>query len=308
MFKRLIPHIFYGNVFYALCTVALCIETNLLAGLPENDWLFYLIIGTATIVFYTLVYYIASRFINPEMVAFDRKNRNVWYGHHRPLVRFVLIAAIAILLICEGLYFFRYLDRISRLTFTDYFLLAIFPLVSIAYSFEIPLLKHFRPLREAGILKPFVLGFAWAGFVTVYPVLGLKWEGIAITSADGIPVQWLFIQNFLFISLLCILFDIKDMQYDRRKQLNTIPVRLGATKTIFYVVIPLIILNMVIKSVYFFHTSQFFTALFIRGIPYVILLLVSFEVRKEKSTLYYLAVIDGMMLLKALTGIISTYL
>ena len=308
MFKRLIPHIFYGNVFYAFCTIALCLETNSLAGLPKNDPLFYVIVGTATLIFYTFVYYLTSRYINRELVAFDWKNRNVWYSYHRPLVKLVLTLAILVLAVAGGVYMLHHFHGLSRLQPEDYVTIAFFPLISLAYSFEFPFFNHFHPLREAAVLKPFILGFAWAGFVTLYPFTALKWEGVDVSQATGIPVHWLFIQNFLFISLLCILFDIKDIQYDRRKQLNTIAVRLGARNTIYWVVIPIIATNMLIKVFYFFHTTQFYTALFVRGIPYLILLLVSFEVRKEKSTLYYLAVIDGMMLLKGITGIISTYL
>lgn len=306
LLQKLIGFIFFGNIFYAACTVALCIETNLVAGLPLNSFDFYLLIAAATICFYGMIYYISGNRLNRQMVAFDWYSRINWYVQHKKLIRVLLILGISVLVITALIYLLRNMGSITQLSITDYFLLVFFPFVAVAYSYEILPFKQLRILRNAGTLKPFILGFAWAGFVTVYPYIALKWEGFTGSYAS-LSIGWLFVQNFIFISMLCILFDIKDEPLDRKKNLKTIPVRLGIHATVYYVMIPLILLNLLIKFIYFKDETAFYQPVLIRCIPYVFLLFASLEVRKPKATLYYLAVVDGLMLVKAVFGIISVY-
>jgi 4-hydroxybenzoate polyprenyltransferase len=305
--RQIISTLFYGNIFYACCTVALCIETNLLAGQPLNSLPFYLVIGFATILFYSIIYYVSSKKINKEIVAFDWKNRTVWYSYHRNYIRILLIIS-GIIIIASGIYFsVENFSRLFSLPVWKYFLLALFPLVSITYSFNVLPFKNLSILRQIGVLKPFILGFAWSGFVTLFPLFLLEIEGRS-QNTNALPAYWLFIQNFVFISMLCIIFDIKDVQLDQKQKLRTIPVILGVQRTIYFVIIPLLIMNLLLKTIYMMANEMLVMQIIIRDLPNIVLIWLSLQVRQRKSTLYYLAVIDGMMLVKAITGIISTYL
>ena len=50
-----------------------------------------------------------------------------------------------------------------------------------------------------------------------------------------------------------------------------------------------------------------FMKLLLNSIPFLALLAVIHALRKRRSVLYYLAVVDGLLLLKALCGIFSTF-
>jgi 4-hydroxybenzoate polyprenyltransferase len=207
-----------------------------------------------------------------------------------------------------SVFFFLYRNYagIFHVSIRDYFLVVLFPLLALSYSFKLPFTDKLS-LRKFGILKPFILGFTWAGFVTAFPIISLKAEGNYELNSR-LPEVWLFMQNFIFISLLCIIFDIKDEQSDRKQQLRTIPVLLGVKRTIYFIIIPLTVINLFIKAAVMYAYQNPFLPIIIRSIPNIILVAVSLQVRSKKSTLYYLAIIDGMMLVKALTGILSIYL
>ena len=112
----------------------------------------------------------------------------------------------------------------------------------------------------------------------------------------------------MFISVLAILFDIKDYAADHNLQLKTFVVRAGIRTTIFLVIIPLTLAGLL--SLVVFASLQSFPPLriAINCIPFMALLAVAFSMQRRKAIIYYLAVIDGLMLLKAVCGIVASVL
>ncbi len=180
-------------------------------------------------------------------------------------------------------------------------LLFIFPVTALLYyGFNHSKLGRFS-LRNSGWLKPFIIGFAWAGLVTVYPVLYYLIDHGQVfqpTLVDG----WFFIKNFMFITVLCIMFDIKDYAVDYNCQLKTFVVKAGLRKTIFYIIIPLCVIGL--ASFILFAVANHFHPMKIglNIIPFVALIRVAWSMHQRKSILYYLFIIDGLMLVKALCG------
>ncbi len=83
-------------------------------------------------------------------------------------------------------------------------------------------------------MKPFIIGFVWAGLVNIYPIIFYNIENEHNYVPDLIG-GFLFIKNFMFITVLCIMFDIKDYAADHNRQLKTFVVKAGSTKNnIFY--------------------------------------------------------------------------
>ena len=181
-------------------------------------------------------------------------------------------------------------------------LLAIVPLAGFMYTFKILPVKK---LRRIGWLKPFIIGFVWAGVVTIFPVL--FWEIRHPNEvASGLATKsLLFLQNFLFISCLAIIFDIRDEKIDKHFLLKTYPAQFGRANTIRYAVLPLALLSLLSMVVYHFYAERNYPSLIIQLIPYLFLYLLMTRFTKEKNLLFYLAGIDGLMLLKAICGIVS---
>jgi hypothetical protein len=99
------------------------------------------------------------------------------------------------------------------------------------------------------------------------------------------------------------MFDIKDYAADHNQQLKTFVVRVGLRKTIFYIIIPLSIIGLS-TFILFSTLSQFpLLRILINTIPFLLLISVAYSLHRRKSILYYLAIIDGLLLIKSICGI-----
>ena len=306
MFKKLAHFIFFGNYFYGCCSVALAIEANLQQNLPLNSLCFYLLLFCCTVLFYTYAY------IQEKNAAFvPRKNemyinkRSKWYYNNRMLIKNTQCILIFICL-AFGLYFLiRYYNRLLLITSLQAAALAAIGFVALSY-YGITIGSVKINARKTGWLKPFVIGFVWATEVTFIPILWYQVEQGLSYNFSSINL-WFFIKNFMYISLLAILFDIKDYVADHNRRLKTFVVSVGLRKTIFLIIIPLTILGFI--ALIAFALLLHFPALriAINSIPFVLLIIVAWSMQRPKFILYYLVVIDGLMLIKALCGI-SAYL
>lgn len=118
--------------------------------------------------------------------------------------------------------------------------LGIAALVSLTGLYAIPVLPHARNLRNLGGLKIFVVALVWAGATVILPAIGgyhsLSWDVWVET-----------IQRFLFVLILLVPFEIRDLQYDS-PELRTLPQRYGVRSTKIIGVI----------LVFLFYTCTFF--------------------------------------------------
>jgi hypothetical protein len=101
------------------------------------------------------------------------------------------------------------------------------------------------------------------------------------------------------------MFDFKDYATDYNQYLKTFVVSFGLRKTIFYILIPLIILGFLSFLLVTNYRHFTFIKIAINSIPFILLTAVSFSLTKRKSIFYYLIVIDGLMLVKAICGIVA---
>jgi 4-hydroxybenzoate polyprenyltransferase len=118
----------------------------------------------------------------------------------------------------------------------------------------------------------------------------------------------LFISNALYISLLAVLFDIKDFESDANKQMKTLVVRMGLTKTINWIVLPMSALILIATLRYGYLHGFTGYQILLNTIPLILLISVSYQMHQRKSILYYLAIIDGLIVVKAACGLIATLL
>lgn len=294
--NKFIKLFFFGNYFYGVCAVALSIESSLQQRFPLNGLLYYILAFSATLVYYTNAYIMTE-------VSEDSKNiRSRWYAKNYQAMKNNQIFFFVIMLASAAYFLSGHWRNFLSLHLSEWLLMLVFPLVSaLYYGVESRLFGKIN-LRNIGWLKPFIIGFTWAGLVNIYPILyycidkGLHYD----PSWIGL---FLFIKNFLYITVLCVLFDIKDYAMDYNQQLKTVVVNLGLRRTLFYFVIPLCVLGL--ASLWIFATYRNFSALriLINTIPFLLIILVAYSMHIRRSIFYYLIIIDGLMLVKALCGI-----
>ena len=194
-------------------------------------------------------------------------------------------------------------SAIAAMSAPEWIALLVFPSVAGLY-YGLPAIPRGFALRRNGWLKPLVIGFVWAGLVVAYPILLARLQYGRDTQLSLFPVL-LFIKTMMFVAVLAILFDIKDRYGDRRLGLSTVVTRVGTKRTLFQVSLPLTLLG--VATFLSYATMRHLTT------PRVLLVLAPFallvagivSLTRPRTILYYLVVIDGLMLAKALLDILA---
>ena len=246
-------------------------QTNLLLGLPFNHHSFYLFVFGATLAQYNLHYFI-------KKTAEPGSDRLLWSQQHMNLHRSLI--GVGVMMCSYSLFFF---------TIFHFIFLSIMALVAFLYSFPVLPFRKKKKLKDFGLIKIVTLALLWT-LVTV-------WFPLDQVNFSGTLFPLIFARRFLFIFVLCLLFDIRDMNTDRAEQRHTIPVVIGEQRSFWlcYGILAII----VILSVYELSLGRpftYFNAMLISALATAFMV---HESRKVRSDYLYLAGVDGMMLLQA---------
>ena len=176
---------------------------------------------------------------------------------------------------------------LNKTTITQFSMAA---MIAIAYNLPLKANKNrmFR-LRQIKGLKIFIIAFTWT-LVTVYIPINLY-------IVNKISLAIVLINNFLFIAILSLLFDIKDFQKDKENNLPSIPVLIGEIKS--YQVIRLIIAVLLI-STYFLYNDVGFATTAALLLHILFSYLVIFKLKSSHKNFYYTILIDGLLISQAL--------
>lgn len=277
--------------------MSLCVETNLLTNISLNVFPFYLLIFFCTCMYYTMIYVRSAG-------AKNYNERTIWYRDNLGAIRKTL--KVALFMVISFLLFlvWKNIHTLLLLSPAQFFFIISLPLIAAWYTFS-PNFLHLKNIRQIGWIKPFIVGLTWSGWVTVYPILISKVQTYQPSASIISPYLLLWLQNFLFFTVVAIIFDIKDYRTDFNHHLKTYPVILGIRKTFRFIIIPLIFLNLVVFFLFQRHEKFSAAQTIFQLIPYLLLILVLAKHRQQKNLLYYLAVVDGLLFAKALCGIIS---
>jgi hypothetical protein len=294
---KLPGHFFFSNYFYGVCAVALSIEASLQQQFALNGLLYYFLVFITTVLYYAYPY--IRKTTKPTT-----NPRTIWYNEHYQLMRWNQIIITIILTLALAIFLKEHGVNVLNMTVRQWIMFLVFLIIAALYYGSNTLMGKYN-LRRIGWLKPFVIGFTWAGLITVYPVLFhtvIKGE----EYTPGWVGLFLFIKNFMFVTLLCILFDVKDFATDHLYRMRTFVVRLGLRKTILSLLLPLALIGLA-TFIYYAATHQFnWVKVLLNTIPFLLLIAVAISLlRRRRPLLYYLIVVDGLMLVKAVCGIIA---
>lgn len=295
---KILRFIFFGNYFIGLLAVALTVESTLQQKVPFNSWSYYLLLFFAPVVYYTYAY----------MGAKDSQNsqnpRTQWYAKHRAFVRWSqLIFSVICGSLIASIMISDY-NGILHLPIAYWITISVVIAMAVLYYGLVPVFFFNLNLRNTGWLKPFIIGFVWAATANLLPLIMLKIQSDT-DVVKGSLWYFLFVKNWMFCTVNAIMFDMKDYAIDSNNQLKTFVVRIGLKKTIFYVLMPLLVTGMISLAV-FAYTKDFPALRFeFNLIPFILTAIVAFSMNKRKKIFYYLIVIDGLILIKAICGILA---
>jgi 4-hydroxybenzoate polyprenyltransferase len=272
------PFIF-GSFIISFCTVALYCQTYLQLGLRVK------LDSTAPLVFFaTLFLYNFHRLIGVRRILPENHGVITGWAANNQFALLILTLAGAV-----GVVIF--------LSQTSYeVILVLILLGSISLLYELPVVRYhhqFQRLRNLGIYKVFMITSVWAVTTTVLPAIN---AGISITNHDLLLIV---IERMLFIFLLALCFDVRDIEFDKKEDLKTIPVRYGIRQTVnLYRIITLAFL-LIISLNYFILSSNMrigIAMIFSIGCTFYTVTKTS----PPKSDYYYLFLVDGMMIVQFL--------
>lgn len=290
--------ILFGNYFLAFCIVALTYETTLKNGFSINGISYYVVVFLSVVVYYTHAY------INDSETADTVNVRSYWYHQNKKRIIATQIIYTAVI-VCSVLWFaIQYHLSFQKLTFLNIIELAVFPATALLYYGAIfPAYVHIR-LRTIAWLKPFIIGFVCTGAIVFYPMIFYslqQHQAFHLSTANALY----FLTNWLFTTAIAIMFDIKDFAADHNFHLKTFVVRKGLRFTIFFVLLPLSAASFFSFTVFAFLKDFSVLQVAINIIPFILLLYASASMKKRRGILYYLIIIDGLLLVKATFGIVT---
>ncbi len=212
-------------------------ETLAQCGIHSFNLLYFVEVLLLTKVYYTHAYKSEIKFYNGPNL------RTQWYVKHRNFIRSAQKVYMILALLILLYFLIHYYYLLYYLSVSDLLLIATFPsLACLYYGIWFLPARKFN-LRRYGKLKPFIIGFVATGAVTVYPLIffsSIKKQTFHFHS----PELFYFIANFMFTTVIAIMFDIKDYAADHNLRLKTLIVRFGLRKSIYYVLLPFIIVGM----------------------------------------------------------------
>jgi hypothetical protein len=293
--QKVLAAILFSNSFYGITAVALAIESNRVLKIPLNHWIFYVLLFCGTVGFYLLSY----RY-DPHPLKGNQ--RATWIStHKKQLTAFQYFLFCTI--IAGGLYYWVLLPPVPLPQLLRFgLLLSVSPVLGFLYNgVSFPGIFKLK-LRLFGWFKPFIIGAVWAGCVSLTPWVLYHWEH-SLKLQPNLPFLFFGLHNWMFISVLAILFDIKDYAADHNQSLKTFVVRKGLRQVIFTIVLPLSLFGISALSIFLALRENNLMANSLFLLPMGCLCWVSLSLGKRRSVSWYLLIIDGLMLVKAICGI-----
>lgn len=264
------------SIFIAVCAVALTFQTTMLLKL-NTDLFVYGFVFFATLCSYNF-YWILSK------LSFTSK-RNIPDALRKETKGFLLLIVSS-----SGLLYCFSQSSIS--------LQLVIPAVLLTVLYTVPLLplSFLKFTRKAGVLKTVLLAFTWTYATVIVPLQKDYW---LLDSADLFIIS----RRFLFMLMLCIIFDNRDKAVDKIRGLHSLatvlkPAHLRALVYLIFVI--LFTTNFSYR--YYEITFSQSVALHISTLA---LLAVYFYSLKKRGYLFYYFFVDGMMLFSALATYIA---
>lgn len=268
--KKLVDFLLFTSIFVAVCAIAFCMETSVMLNVPFNNFSFYAFVFGATIVQYNLHYIV-------KKVAVKDSARLAWSQGNKNIHLVLLIAGC--ILIVYSLFGFH---------LEHFIILFILGCISFLYSFPFIPFAQKKRIKDYGFLKIITLSLLWTLVTVWFPVSGRTFD-------RGLFV-FIFMKRLVFMFILCLLFDMRDIEVDRSENIRTLAVALGRKRSyvLSYIVLLVFVLLSVAQYIYL-PQIQFLIPMLISAAA----TLATIEITKKINSDYvYLAGIDGMMLLQ----------
>lgn len=269
-FKRLYDFILFGNIYVALGAACLIQSTSIQLGL-NNHLIYY----SALSFFATLFIYNLQRiFYSPQKDKSLLSIRRKWVFENQFSIKLLCIIG--------------FLGVAFTFFFNDYKIIYyLSPLLLLSIAYFLPFIK----LRQNPWFKLLTLAIVWTTVTAIVPA--------TLCNMDLFSANFIlhFCVRLTFMIAICIPFDIRDIEIDKKEKIFTVSQKLGENKT-RWIAFLFMILNVFLIVAEFqagILSEKIFIALLISAIINSILVYMS---SSKRSEYFYTALLDGTMILQ----------
>lgn len=272
MLRRLLYFLVYSNLFIAACAVLMAWET---CRRLHTD----ISIGSLAgfLFFSTLLSYSFHWYLTPAYTGNSSRVR--WLQHFRPMHLALFVAGMA-----GTIYFFVPLAAY-------WFWMLGGALATFLYSAPKLPYRFFAWLRTIAIGKTLFLAFMWTYATAVLPVM---------LSDEPAPPGWLWfiLSRFFLLYPICILFDIRDRDYDKKTGIRSL-ITILSVKQAGYIFWGSLLAN-VICILILAGSVTGWSSVFSLLLPPVLTACLYDYAKRHVSDLLYYFILDGFMALSAI--------
>jgi len=268
--KRVFDFFVFSSLFIALCAVLMAYQTCYLFSLPFSFALAGFVFS-GSVCSYNFHWY-----LTPPHVE-DPSEKEVWSISNKKIHLILFIIG----LVGSGVF--------TLLLIKHWLWLGVTAFVTFLYS--APKISHplFSHLKKIAVGKTVFLAFAWMHVTTLLPlVIELK--------TLGMHHVWFVINRFFYIYAICILFDYRDIEDDRKAGIRSLITYLNekGIDALFWTSVAIVVVTSLLLLNYF-SISEMIALL----IPVLILSLLYYPSKKNFSDYLYYFILDGLMMLSA---------
>lgn len=260
---KLIEFIGSSNIYISLCAASLTVFTQKVF-LQKYDWTFISITFCATFLLYNVQRMYLSFFRHKPYSFFLWKYRNKYI-----IILMMLVSAVGLLPMLR-------ISVGNVVVYCSSFLLGVF--------YFLP----FSNWRAIPVIKSFTVGAVWGLVGVAAPLEATGWNVSRICF---------FIAQVIFIAALCVLFNIRDMEEDRKNNTHSVPVLFGIKRTqqFNYFLLALYLVFMMLSS---------FSLSILSAIVFVVSCYLTRRSGFSSHPFFYTFLVDGVILLQYALGIL----
>lgn len=256
----------YANVFIAICALSQVFLTYHLFPIPVN------FVNNSYLIFILLSVYLQYNVQRGYMINAGNvhSERSQWLLKHKKILLYsVALSLIIVLFLC------------NNLSWTS---------ISIMIGAEIlSTLYYLQPfnLRKHGYIKPVLISSVWVISCSLVPLI----ENQLLTPHS----IWFLVSQFIFISVLCLLFDIKDAEHDYMSGVNTYANKFGIKVTKWFCVC-LVVAAFICFYMFQNDLNSIIASVVLRSL----VLLTIFFTNDKRHAFYYYLWVDGLLIIQAI--------
>jgi hypothetical protein len=273
---RVIHFIFSRSIFVSLCAAFLSIQSFVLLDI-RIDSAVVLLVFFATLLFYNFY----GILIKWQQDILQKKN-----------ISLQKYASNFILFILSIVFVFDALIKSPQLI--KFLFIPI--IATILYALLMLNNGRFFIIKKIAFLKTILLAFAWAFSTVVIPAA----NEVDIYSGVVIPI---FLIRFVFMLMIGIIFDFRDIEKDQQFSLSSLPAVFNQPQLIG-LMLGLLLINSIVIWLMPFQITDIHR--FILMLSTALCFLMFILSLKKRNYYFYYFLVDGLMLFSAIASIIAT--